>query len=45
VYNKDYELQREQKDAYTYPTDGWSWFDTVEAAYVSYGVEYIPPVD
>jgi len=26
VYNGDYSLLKEQKDTYTYPTDGWSWY-------------------
>ena len=27
MYNGDYSLLKEQKDTYTYPTDGWSWYD------------------
>jgi prolyl oligopeptidase PreP (S9A serine peptidase family) len=29
----DYMLIAEQKDSYTYPVDGWYWFDTVEEAH------------
>jgi hypothetical protein len=32
VYNKDYELLKENQDQYTYPTDGWYWFDSEEEA-------------
>lgn len=39
VLNKDYELRRETKDQHTYPTDGWYWFDTIEQAYLFFGVE------
>jgi hypothetical protein len=27
VYNIDYELLRELHDTYTYPVDGWEWYD------------------
>jgi hypothetical protein len=27
VYAPDYTLLREDKDTYTYPVDGWSWYD------------------
>jgi hypothetical protein len=27
VYNINYQLYRELKDTYTYPVDGWSWYD------------------
>jgi hypothetical protein len=32
VLNKDYELRAENKDQYTYPVDGWSWFESEEEA-------------
>jgi len=32
VLNRDYELRRETKDNYTYPVDGWYWFDSEAAA-------------
>jgi hypothetical protein len=28
VYGPDFELLRELKDTYTYPVDGWYWFET-----------------
>lgn len=28
VINSNYELHRELKDTYTYPVDGWNWYDT-----------------
>ena len=28
VYGPNFELLRENKDDYTYPVDGWEWFDT-----------------
>jgi hypothetical protein len=27
VLDANYHLQKEHKDDYTYPTDGWYWFD------------------
>lgn len=32
VLNANYELRRETKDEYDYPVDGWSWFESREAA-------------
>lgn len=32
VYGPDFSLLRELKDTYSYPVNGWSWFDTLEAA-------------
>jgi hypothetical protein len=42
VLNAKYELRRETKDQYTYPTDGWSWFDTDAEARVFFG---LPPLE
>jgi hypothetical protein len=28
VHAKDYTLLRELKDTYTYPVDGWEWYDS-----------------
>jgi hypothetical protein len=28
VLSANYELHREQHETYTYPVDGWYWFDT-----------------
>jgi len=27
VYAPDYTLLKEEKDTYTFPIDGWSWYD------------------
>jgi hypothetical protein len=33
VYAPDYELSIDEKDTYTYPTEGgWYWFDTIAEA-------------
>ncbi len=32
VFNKDFTLLKEEKDSYSYPVDGWSWFDTLQQA-------------
>ena len=33
VYAPTYTLSKEEKDTYTYPTEGgWYWFDTIEEA-------------
>jgi hypothetical protein len=29
VYAPNFELLRENKDNYTYPIDGWVWFDEI----------------
>ncbi len=38
VLNKDYELRRETYTQHTYPTDGWSWFDSEAQARVFFGL-------
>ena len=32
VRNANYELNAELKDTYTYPIEGWYWFDTLDEA-------------
>lgn len=32
VLNANYELWRDQKDSYTYPVDGWSWYESEDEA-------------
>ena len=27
VYNSDFTLTKDKKDTYTYPMDGWKWYD------------------
>lgn len=34
VLNADYSLYKETYDQYTYPVDGWYWFDSEEEAQV-----------
>ena len=36
VINTTYVLERELKDTYTYPVDGWNWYDTAPEAYLNY---------
>lgn len=38
VYNKNYELLKENKNEYVYPVDGWQWFDTRQEALDFYGI-------
>ena len=39
VLNKDYELRRETHTQHSYPTDGWSWFDSEAQARVFFGLQ------
>ena len=39
VSNANYTLNADLKDTYTYPVDGWCWFDSVEEAYLFFGLE------
>lgn len=41
VLNANFELKKENKDTYIYPTDGWHWFDTEDAAYLFFGIEKV----
>lgn len=38
VLNKDYELWRDEKDTYTYPTDGWYWINSEAEAKVFFNI-------
>lgn len=38
VLKQNYELYRETYAAYTYPVDGWYWFDTGEQAKLFFGL-------
>jgi hypothetical protein len=40
----NYRLYKEQKDTYTYPIDGWYWFDTEHSAYEFFNIEWYPEV-
>ena len=35
----DYQLYAENKDTYTYPVDGWYWFDSREEALNFWGIQ------
>ena len=37
-------LERSLKDTYTYPVEGWYWFDSEEDAYVFFGIEWYPEI-
>ena len=39
VFNANFTLHRTDKDTYTYPVDGWRWFDDENAAYEFFGLE------
>ncbi len=41
---ESYYLSRGQKDTYTYPIDGWYWFDSEEQAYNFFGIEWYPEI-
>lgn len=38
VLNAAYELRRDTKDQYSYPVDGWYWFDTAQQAREHFGL-------
>lgn len=38
VLNANYQLYREQYETYTYPVDGWYWFDSEEEAKAFFGI-------
>ena len=42
VLSVEYQLLTEDKDTYTYPVDGWIWFDTEEEARAYFG---LPPAE
>jgi hypothetical protein len=39
VLNKDYELRIEHYNTYSYPTDGWYYFDSEVNAYDFFGLD------
>jgi len=41
VLNSSYELSKEQKDTYTYPVDGWYWFEDENQARTFFGLPLI----
>ena len=44
VSNTNYVLNDDLKDTYTYPIDGWYWFDTEQEAYEFFQIEWYPEV-
>jgi hypothetical protein len=38
VCTPDYELYKEQHETYTYPVDGWSWFNSEQEAADFFGI-------
>lgn len=38
VTTPTFELTLETKNNFTYPIDGWYWFDTIEQAYAHFGI-------
>ena len=38
VYGPGFTLLRDLKDTYTYPVNGWIWFDSAEEAAASFDV-------
>lgn len=43
VVNANYEMYKEEKDSYTYPIDGWYWFDDETQARENLGLPPAPP--
>lgn len=39
VYSPVVTLTKETKDEFTYPQDGWYWFDTEDEAKISFGIK------
>ena len=40
VYAKDYTLRKEEHESYTYPVNGWWWFDSLEEAQTHFNTRY-----
>jgi hypothetical protein len=43
VENKDYQLYRDLKDTYSYPINGWYWFDSINDACLFYNIPLPKP--
>ena len=39
IYAPTFTLLKENKDEYSYPTDGWYWFDDEDGAYAFFQLE------
>lgn len=44
VLGSDFELRVEEKDTYTYPVQGWYWFETLDEAIVAFSSLITSPV-
>jgi histidinol-phosphate/aromatic aminotransferase/cobyric acid decarboxylase-like protein len=44
VLNANYELWRDEKDTYTYPVDGWSWYESEAEARTALNCP-VPPTE
>lgn len=44
VLNANYELRRETHANFTYPVDGWWWFDSEAEARTAFGLPEATPV-
>lgn len=48
VRSPDYQLHINDRTTYSYPVDGWYWFDTLEEACIHFGInienvqDYLP---
>jgi hypothetical protein len=38
VCGPGFDLDRSQKDSYSYPVEGWTWYDSVDEARVANGL-------
>lgn len=45
VLNMNYELYADQHETYTYPVDGWYWFDTEEEARIFFDLPASEPLN
>ena len=43
VMSRDFTLLRDEHETYTYPVDGWRWFDTIEEANTFFGISITDP--
>lgn len=43
VHAPTFSLLRSERNTYTYPVDGWYWFDSMEEAYTAFGVPLPEP--
>lgn len=41
VSGEDFSLYRSEKDSYSYPVNGWRWFDSIEKAHEFYGIKIL----